>query len=71
MLVLKISDKGFMVNQHSKTLLNPNLNFNFIERYNGTFFIKNFFLEKDSCAFVAVMGAELSQLPCRVIVGGF
>ena len=51
MLVLKISNNGFMVNQHLKALQNLNLNFNFVLRYNKKFNQKViFFTKKDRYA---------------------
>ena len=64
-----------------KALLNLKLNFNFILRYNKTFYQKMHFIQKDSYAnylsydtlwtCVAIMGAEVWHLPWRVIFSRF
>ena len=69
MLVLKKSDEGFMVNQHSKSITKPQFELQLHIALQWEIFHKVLVLEKDSCAhylsndtlrtFVAVMGAEL------------
>ena len=69
MLVLKISNEGFLVNQHSKSITKPQFELQLHLVLQWDIFHKVHFIEKDSCAhylpngtlgtFVAFMGAEL------------
>ena len=50
MLVVKISDEGFMMNEHSKSITKPQFDLQLHIALQWDIFHKVLFLEKDSCA---------------------
>ena len=80
-LVLKIYDEGFMVNQHSKSITEPWFELQLHLALQLDIFQKVLFVEKDSCGhhlyngtlgtFLAFIRAEVWQFPPRGIFSGF